>query len=157
MSWKRSRTSTRSLKETPAFRTTFQKSPHRAGHQQTGAFINKVRLFDLRWTAFPTIAPRLGQDGIRLHLGHACAIWRFRDTKTIVDIYGRLYDTSLDARGNLATPLYRQGLIRSPEDWRTWDKGDLFRLPERANRLFPGFKRIWGRGSSSLGLFFRPF
>jgi uroporphyrinogen decarboxylase len=68
-------------------------------------------------------------------------IWRFHDTNTTRDIYGRFYDVVFDGKGNLGTPMYRGGLIKSPDDWKAWDKRDIFRLPARANKVW---KRIQG-------------
>jgi uroporphyrinogen decarboxylase len=68
-------------------------------------------------------------------------IWRFKDSKTAHDIYGRAYDVVFDKTGNLGTPMYREGLIKSPDDWYAWDKRDILRWPARTNRAF---KRIIG-------------
>ena len=58
-------------------------------------------------------------------------IWRFRDSRTATDIYGRAYDVVFDKEGNMGTPMFREGLITSPADWYAWDKRDLLRWPER--------------------------
>jgi Uroporphyrinogen decarboxylase (URO-D) len=63
-------------------------------------------------------------------------IWRFHDTKTTHDIYGRYYDVVFDERGNLGTPMYKGGLIASPDDWKAWDKSDILKMPERANKVW---------------------
>lgn len=92
------------------------------------------------------------------HLGAAAAVkmdydaaWlscfpvlRFRDSRTMTDIFGRLCDVSVDAAGNLANPIYREGLIKSPEDWKAWPKRDVFRLPEKVNRVFWEVQRAYG-------------
>ncbi|NPV59460.1 MAG: hypothetical protein HPY75_07330 [Actinobacteria bacterium] len=84
------------------------------------------------------------------HLGAAAAVrmdydaaWlscfpvlRFRDSRVMNDIFGRLCDVSVDAAGNLANPIYREGLIKTPADWDAWPKRDIFRLPEKVNRVF---------------------
>ncbi len=71
-------------------------------------------------------------------------IWRFRDSKVTEDIYGRYYDVVVDARGNIATPIYRGGLITSPADWKAWDKRAILRLPEKANRAYARIQRDLG-------------
>jgi len=63
-------------------------------------------------------------------------IWRFQSSTVAHDIYGRHYEVSFDKEGNLATPMYKGGLIKSPQDWFDWDKGPLLRWPERTNRAF---------------------
>jgi uroporphyrinogen decarboxylase len=71
-------------------------------------------------------------------------IWKFNDTKTAVDIYGRTYDVGFDRYGNLDTPMYRGGLIKSLDDWNAWDKRDLLKWPERTNRVFKRIQRDFG-------------
>lgn len=63
-------------------------------------------------------------------------IWRFRDSRTATDIYGRAYDVVFDREGNMGTPMFREGLITSPADWYAWDKRALLKWPERTNRAF---------------------
>lgn len=116
--------------------------------------INRAGLFDAEMDRFShdrtEASVKMGYDSTWvMHV----PIWRFRDTKTIVDIYGRRYDTVLDRRGNLVTPMYREGLIRGPEDWRAWPKGDLLRLPERANRAFSRIQKDLGRKIFIFGAF----
>lgn len=71
-------------------------------------------------------------------------IWRFRDSKISEDIYGRYYDIVLDDRGNIATPVYKGGLITSPADWKAWDKKAILRLPEKANRIYARIQKDYG-------------
>ena len=121
--------------------------------------INRARLFDREMDRFShdrtRASVKMGYDATWvMHV----PIWRFRDTKTIVDIYGRRYDAVMDGKGNLATPMYREGLITSPQDWADWDKQDLFRLPGQANRAFSRIQKDFGDqvfifGSFLYGLF----
>ncbi len=71
-------------------------------------------------------------------------IWRIRDSKTFKDIYGRCYDTVFDARGNLGTPIYRGGILKSPDDWSAWDKKAILGLPERASRTYSRIQKDFG-------------
>jgi hypothetical protein len=71
-------------------------------------------------------------------------IWRFRDSKVAEDIFGHYYDVVVDHRGNIATPVYRGGLITSPADWKAWDKRAILRLPEKANRAYAGIQKDFG-------------
>lgn len=85
-------------------------------------------------------------------------VMRFRDSGTVVDIFGRLNDVSIDEKGNLANPVYREGLITGPEAWRAWDKKDMLRLPEKINRAFSKVFKKYGDeffifGFCSYGLF----
>jgi uroporphyrinogen decarboxylase len=99
--------------------------------------INRLHVMDREMDKFSydrtAAAVKMGYDAAWvMHV----PIWRFCDSKTSVDIYGRSYDVVLDHRGNLATPMYKKGLITSPDDWEAWDKKALFRMPEQANRTF---------------------
>jgi len=71
-------------------------------------------------------------------------IWRFRGSKVAEDIFGHYYDVVVDHRGNIATPVYRGGLITSPADWKAWDKRAILRLPEKANRVYAGIQKDFG-------------
>jgi hypothetical protein len=68
-------------------------------------------------------------------------IWRFESSKVGTDIYGRYYDVVFDREGNIGTPMYRGGLIKSPDDWDAWDKGDLLRFPAKTNSAFSRITR----------------
>lgn len=107
--------------------------------------INRSGLFDREMDQFShdrtRASVKMGYDATWvMHV----PIWRFQDSRTIVDIYGRRYDAVLDGKGNLATPMYREGMITSPRDWEDWNKQDLFRLPERANRAFTRIQKDLG-------------
>jgi hypothetical protein len=107
-----------------------------------------------------------------LHLGAAAAdkmgydaawltffpVLRLRDSRTMVDMYGRLSDVVVDASGNLGNPTYREGLITGPDAWRAWDKKPLLRLPAKVNRAFSRLNGEYGEklfifGFCSYGLF----
>lgn len=86
-------------------------------------------------------AAKLGYDGAWvMHV----PIWKFLDSRHAVDIYGRAYDLGFDKDGNMDTPMYREGLIKSPDDWKNWDKRDLMKWPERTNRTFKRIQRDFG-------------
>jgi len=100
-----------------------------------------------------------------LHLGAAAAermgydaawltffpVLRFQDSRTMVDMYGRLSDVVIDASGNLGNPTYREGLITGPEAWRAWDKKPLLRLPAKVNGAFKRLYREHGDKMFILG------
>ncbi len=71
-------------------------------------------------------------------------VLRFHSSKVMTDIFGRLCDVSADAAGNLVNPIYREGLIKGPDDWRAWPKRDILRLPEKVNRIFREVQREYG-------------
>jgi uroporphyrinogen decarboxylase len=107
-----------------------------------------------------------------LHLGAAAAekmdydaawlpffpVLRINDSKTMIDMYGRLSDIVIDDSGNLGNPTFREGLITSPDAWRAWDKKPLLRLPAKVNSAFSRLHRKYGEklfilGFCSYGIF----
>ncbi len=107
--------------------------------------INRTHVMDREMDHFShdrvEAAVKLGYDAAWvMHV----PIWRFTDSRTATDIYGRVYDVVQDGRGNLGTPMYKGGALKSPEDWRAWDKRDLLRLPERAYRAYSDIQRDFG-------------
>ena len=107
--------------------------------------INRSHIMDSEMDAFShdraEAAVRMGYDSAWvMHV----PIWRFRDARVAEDIYGRIYDVVLDSHGNLATPVYRGGMIRDRHDWQAWDKRDILRLPERSNRAYAAIQRDFG-------------
>jgi len=81
-------------------------------------------------------------------------VWRFRDSNIAEDIYGRYFDWVVDKKGNIGTPMYRGGMIKSPADWDAWDKRDILRHPERSNRAFKPIQRDFGDRIFVMGSFF---
>jgi uroporphyrinogen decarboxylase len=107
--------------------------------------LNRIGFMDSEMDRFSydrtAAAVKLGYDGAWvMHV----PIWRFRDHRITEDIYGRYYDIVVDNRGNIATPIYKGGLITSPDDWKSWDKRSILRLPERANRTYAKIQRDLG-------------
>ena len=83
---------------------------------------------------------------------------RLRDSRTLVDLFGRVSDVYIDERGNIGNPIYREGLIKSPADWKAWDKGPIFRHPVKVNKVFADVQAEYGDrlyifGFSNYGLF----
>lgn len=109
------------------------------------AVINASRLLDSEMDTFSydRTAASVKQGYDSAWVMHV-PIWRIRDSKTFGDIYGRRYDTIFDGRGNLGTPIYRDGLLRSPDAWYAWDKRAIMGLPERANRAYRRIQRDFG-------------
>ena len=110
-----------------------------------GEWINRLRLIDREMDHFSydrtRAAVKLGYDAAWvMHV----PIWRFMGSKTTNDIYGRYYDVVHDGRGNLGTPMYKGGLIKSPDDWKAWDKNAIIELPARANKVFKRIQKDLG-------------
>ncbi len=85
-------------------------------------------------------------------------ILRFLSSKKALDIYGRAYDVVLDQQGNLANPMYREGLFAGPEDWQAWDKKPLLALPGKVHQVYSKIVKDFGEklfifGFSCYGLY----
>jgi uroporphyrinogen decarboxylase len=83
---------------------------------------------------------------------------RLDDSKTLVDLFGRVSDVFIDERGNIGNPIYREGLIKSPADWAAWDKRPIFHHPVKVNEVFKSVQarcgdRLYIFGFSNYGLF----
>ncbi|MDD3718166.1 MAG: uroporphyrinogen decarboxylase family protein [Actinomycetota bacterium] len=107
--------------------------------------LNRVGFMDSEMDRFSfdrtAAAVKMGYDAAwAMHV----PIWRFRDSRVAEDIYGRYYDVIVDDRGNIATPIYKGGLIASPDDWNAWDKRSILRLPEKANRTYAKIQKEMG-------------
>ena len=85
-------------------------------------------------------------------------IFSFRNTRTMVDMYGRLYDVVFDQQGNLFNPIYREGLITGPDAWKAWDKKPLLGLAAKVNGAYSRLVRAYADkffifGFCSYGIF----
>ena len=72
------------------------------------------------------------------------AIFNVRDNRHATDVYGRLYDFVADPDGNLDTPMYREGLLTSPERWEAWPHPDPDKFHRAIRRVFTGLQRRYG-------------
>jgi uroporphyrinogen decarboxylase len=84
--------------------------------------------------------------------------WKCGDSREMQDIFGRSWTLTFDDAGNLLTPMYKEGLIDSPEAWKAWDKRQLMRLPEKNNKAYSRIQKDFGDrlfifGSFSGGLY----
>lgn len=86
-------------------------------------------------------ACRMGEDAVWFTF---FPFFRMRSGKTVHDIFGRCMEVSFDHMGNMATPLYRSGLITSPADWQAWDKKPMLRLPELVRRALSPVRKDFG-------------
>ncbi|HEY5530651.1 MAG TPA: uroporphyrinogen decarboxylase family protein [Candidatus Anoxymicrobiaceae bacterium] len=71
-------------------------------------------------------AVKLGYDAVWVM--HS-PTFRFSDSRSTYDIYGRSFDVQVDEKGNFLTPMYREGLIGGRGDWDALDKKQIFRMP----------------------------
>ncbi|MEW6553998.1 MAG: uroporphyrinogen decarboxylase family protein [Actinomycetota bacterium] len=108
--------------------------------------LNRLRVMEAeveRFTHDRTAASvKLGSDAAWVIYA---PMWRFRGARQSEDYGGRLWDLVPDGRGNMSTPMYSGGLIGSPSDWNAWDKRDLLRLPEKANRFMKRLAKDFGK------------
>jgi hypothetical protein len=85
-------------------------------------------------------------------------VYRVRDSGTIDDIFGRRNSLAIDRNGYLQLPVYREGLIKSPDDWTSLNKSPILKLPEKGYRVYASIQKEWGDrlfifGFISQGLF----
>ncbi len=80
-------------------------------------------------------------------------IYRFESSKLMHDIYGRRYNVVIDEGHTLGTPMYREGYIHSPDDWRAWDKRAIFQLPAKNHRVYSKLQRDLGDRIFIFGMF----
>jgi uroporphyrinogen decarboxylase len=108
-------------------------------------FLNRMRAMEQeveRFTYDRTEASiKLGTDAAWVIYS---PMWRFRGSSKAEDYYGRLWDLVVDGKGNMDTPMYSGGLIHGPSDWEAWDKKDMMRMPERANKFLKDIARDFG-------------
>jgi len=123
------------------------------------ARVKSFSLLDLEMERFlhlgAAAAERMGYDAAWLTF---FPVLRMQDSRTMVDMYGRLSDVVVDTSGNLGNPTYREGLITSPDAWRAWDKKPLFSLPAKVNNAFSRVCKKYGDklfifGFCSYGIF----
>jgi uroporphyrinogen-III decarboxylase len=72
------------------------------------------------------------------------AIFELRDNRQATDIFGKLYDLVADPDGNVDTPMYREGLLTSPDKWEAWPHPDPARLRENIRRVYADLQRRYG-------------
>ncbi len=102
------------------------------------------RLFDLAMLYFYDQCAKahvaMGFDA--MWLGY----WRFslRDHAHLADVFGRLNDIVDDGFGN-AYFMYNDGLIKSPEEWRSWPWPSISGYAARAAAVYRLVRARWGR------------
>jgi uroporphyrinogen-III decarboxylase len=83
-------------------------------------------------------------------LGYDCSwlmyssIFNLRGNRQSTDIWGKLYDLVADPDGNVDTPMYRQGLLTTPELWESWRHPDLDKFYKTIYRVFADLQKRYG-------------
>ncbi len=72
------------------------------------------------------------------------AIFNLRDNRQATDIYGRLYDLVADPDGNMDTPMYREGLLTTPERWEAWPHPAPDKFYKTIYRVFADLQQRYG-------------
>lgn len=67
-----------------------------------------------------------------------------RDHAHLQDAFGRLMDIVDDGFGN-AYGIYRDGLIKSPGEWRAWPRPSIARYAATGAWMYRALRAIWGR------------
>jgi uroporphyrinogen decarboxylase len=122
-------------------------------------FKNQFRFVDIAARQFSILgaaaAVKMGYDSAWIPY---LPFTRLDDSKTLVDLFGRVSDVFIDEYGNIGNPIYREGLIKSPADWAAWDKRLIFNHPVKVNEVFKSVQARYGDrlyifGFSTYGLF----
>jgi hypothetical protein len=80
-------------------------------------------------------------------------IFRYESSKRMYDIFGRRYDSTIDEGHTLGSPMYREGFIHGPDDWKAWDKKAIFQLPAKNHRVYAKIQRDFGDRIFVFGMF----
>jgi uroporphyrinogen-III decarboxylase len=113
--------------------------------RRAAPLVNALNIFNREFEKF--MSKKVEADIV---MGYDCtwvmfsAIFELRDNVHATDIYGRLYDLVADGDGNLDTPMYRGGLLTSPEKWADWPHPDPDKFHKRIERAFDDLRRRYG-------------
>ena len=83
-------------------------------------------------------------------LGYDCSwlmyssIFNLRGNRQSTDIWGKLYDLVADPDGNVDTPMYREGLLTTPELWDAWPHPDPDKFYKIIYRVFADLQKRYG-------------
>lgn len=113
--------------------------------RRAAPLVNALNVFNREFEKF--MAKKVEADVV---MGYDCtwvmfsAIFKLLDNRQATDIYGRLYDLVADGDGNLDTPMYRSGLLTTPEKWADWPHPDPDAFHKRIERAFSGLRQRFG-------------
>lgn len=71
-------------------------------------------------------------------------IFILRDSRTMHDVFGRQYEVKMGKKGYMVLPMYRKGLITSPDHWKDLDKKRIYRLLIKAEEVFSNMQKNYG-------------
>lgn len=114
--------------------------------------VNGLGIFDREFEKF--MFKKVAAD---IAMGYDCtwvmysAIFKLQDNYHATDIYGRLYDLVADGDGNMDTPMYRQGLLTTPQAWDDWQHPDPEQFHKRLERTFSQLRRQYGERIFMMG------
>jgi len=83
-------------------------------------------------------------------MGYDCSwvgypsIFNLRGNRQATDILGKLYDLAADPDGNVDSPMYRQGLLTTPELWEAWSHPDPDKFYKTTYRVFADLQKRYG-------------
>ena len=106
---------------------------------------NRLKWFQREAEKF--MAKKLEAD---IALGYDCswlmysAIFKLKGNRQSTDIWGKLYDMVADPDGNVDTPMYREGLLTSPEKWDAWPHPDPEKFYKIVYRVFFDLQKRYG-------------
>ena len=106
---------------------------------------NRLKWFQREAEKF--MAKKLEAD---IALGYDCswlmysAIFKLKGNRQSTDIWGKLYDMVADPDGNVDTPMYREGLLTSPEKWDAWPHPDPEKFYKTVYRVFFDLQKRYG-------------
>jgi uroporphyrinogen decarboxylase len=93
-------------------------------------------------------------------LGYDCSwlmyssIFSLRGNRQSTDIWGKLYDLVADPDGNVDTPMYREGLLTTPEKWEAWPHPDPDKFYKTIYRVFADLQKRYGHKIYLMGSLF---
>jgi uroporphyrinogen decarboxylase len=107
--------------------------------------INRVGWFTRETEKF--MGKKLEAD---IALGYDCSwlmyssIFNLRGNWQSTDVWGKLYDLVADPDGNVDTPMYREGLLTTPELWEAWPHPDPDKFYKTIYRVFADLQKRYG-------------
>ncbi len=113
--------------------------------KRAAPLVNALGIFNREFTKF--MSKKVQAD---IAMDYDCtwvmysAIFNLRDNRQATDIYGRLYDLVADEDGNIDTPMYRRGLLTTPEKWDDWSHPDPHEFHKAIQRAFAGLQHRYG-------------
>jgi uroporphyrinogen-III decarboxylase len=82
-------------------------------------------------------------------MGYDCsalsyAAFNLKGNRQATDMFGKLFDLVADPDGNVDMPMYRQGLLTTPELWEAWPHPDPEKFYKTQYRVFADLQKRYG-------------